>query len=88
MFHSARALLLSRGYAEKSHYCLLVGFREFFGMTPEGRRFALAIEQARILRENADYHADFSEESARSTESLDKEFVEFAARQLKSEPPR
>jgi len=30
MFHSARALLYSRGFREKSHYALLVAIRELF----------------------------------------------------------
>ncbi|HEY5433164.1 MAG TPA: HEPN domain-containing protein [Coriobacteriia bacterium] len=82
MFHSARALMLSRGYAEKSHYCLLVGFRELYGQTPEGARLALAIERARILQEKADYESDFTEDSARSSSGLAEEFVDFATREL------
>lgn len=82
MFHSARALILSRGYAEKSHYCLLIGFRELFGQTDEGARLALAIERARILREKADYESDFSEDSARSSSGLAREFLDFATREL------
>jgi len=82
MFHSARALMLSRGYAEKSHYCLLVGFRELYGQTPEGARLALAIERARILREKADYESDFTEDSARSSSGLAENFVDFATREL------
>ena len=30
MFHTARALLYSRGYREKSHYCLSVALRYLF----------------------------------------------------------
>lgn len=40
MFHAARAAVLARGYAEKSHYCLLVAFREFYGGDAEGRGLA------------------------------------------------
>jgi uncharacterized protein (UPF0332 family) len=82
MFHSSRALLLNLGYAEKSHYCLLVGFRELFGTTEQGARLALAIERARILREKADYESDFTEESARSSALLAEEFVTFAKAEL------
>jgi len=82
MFHSSRALMLSRGYAEKSHYCLLVGFRELFGKTEQGARLALSIERARILREKADYESDFTEESARSSALLAEEFVTFAKTEL------
>lgn len=30
MFHTARALLYSRGYREKSHYCLMIAMRFLF----------------------------------------------------------
>ena len=30
MFHAARALIYSRGYREKSHYCLAVALRALF----------------------------------------------------------
>ena len=30
MFHSAKALVLKKGYREKSHYCLLVALRELY----------------------------------------------------------
>jgi uncharacterized protein (UPF0332 family) len=82
MFHSARALLLDRGYAEKSHYCLLVGFREFYGHTDDGPRLALSIERARVLRERADYESDFTEDASRSSTAIAEEFVAFARREL------
>jgi uncharacterized protein (UPF0332 family) len=31
MFHSARALLHSKGYRERGHYCLYLAIKEFFG---------------------------------------------------------
>jgi uncharacterized protein (UPF0332 family) len=31
MFHAARALLYSRGYRERSHYCVAVGIENLFG---------------------------------------------------------
>jgi uncharacterized protein (UPF0332 family) len=82
MFHSARALLLSRGYAEKSHYCLLIGFRRFYGETDEGARLALSIERARVLRERADYESDFTEDAARDSASIAEDFVAFTQREL------
>jgi len=39
MFHTARALIYSRGYREKSHYCLAVALKSLFvdeGMFGEG----------------------------------------------------
>lgn len=82
MFHAGRALVLRRGYAEKSHYCLLVAFRHFHGDTDEGRELARGIETARVLRENADYDGTASEESARDVATVARRFVEFAERAL------
>ena len=82
MFHSARALMLGRWLCGEEPYCLLVGFRELYGQTPEGARLALAIERARILREKADYESDFTEDSARSSSGLAENFVDFATREL------
>jgi uncharacterized protein (UPF0332 family) len=82
MFHAARAMVMARGYVEKSHYCLLVGFRAFYGQDGEGRELARGIEQARVLRENADYHAEFSRESAYAALDVARRFVRFAAETL------
>jgi uncharacterized protein (UPF0332 family) len=82
MFHAARALVLSRGYAEKSHYCLLVAFRHFHGDSEEGRELARGIETARVLRENADYEGTASEESARDVATVAHRLVDFADRLL------
>jgi uncharacterized protein (UPF0332 family) len=78
MFHAARALVLARGYVEKSHYCLLVAFRAFYGTEGEGRELARGIERARVLRENADYNAEFGEESAEAALEVARRFVRFA----------
>ena len=86
MFHAARALVLARGYVEKSHYCLLIAFRRFYGDDPEGRDLARGIEQARVLRENADYHADFSTEGAEAVLVVARRFLAFAERALASRP--
>lgn len=82
MFHATRALVLQRGYAEKSHYCLLVAFRHFHGGSTEGQALARGIEMARILRENADYDGAASEESARDAATVARKFVGFATRTL------
>jgi len=65
MFHGARALLYSRGYREKSHYCLEVALRELFvdRSILEGS-FVNAFASAMRLRESADYRDDYSEEGA------------------------
>lgn len=84
MFHTARALVLAKGYVEKSHYCLLVAFRAFYGDDPTGQELARGIERARVLRENADYHAQFSMESAEAALVVARRFVEFATSMLGS----
>jgi uncharacterized protein (UPF0332 family) len=66
MFHAARALLYSRDYREKSHYCLSVAMRHLFvsqGVLDE--RLVDDMDDARSLREDADYRAEFSAAGAR-----------------------
>lgn len=78
LVHSARALVTERGYAEKSHYCLLVAFRELFGQEGEGRELAEALATARMLRENADYHSVFDEDSARAVVTAAERMLAYA----------
>lgn len=66
MFHAARALLYSRGYREKSHYCLSIAIRHLFvneGMLSE--TLIDNMDDARALREEADYRSEFSQAGAR-----------------------
>jgi hypothetical protein len=61
MFHSAKALVLSRGYLEKGHRCLLVALRELLverGEMDEDMAddFGIAME----ARLDADYALDYS----------------------------
>ena len=70
--------MLSKGYAEKSHYCLVVAFEALYGVTDDGRHFAKALARGRTMREHADYEGEFSEDSARSSAEVAKTFVEFA----------
>ncbi|MFB0537026.1 MAG: HEPN domain-containing protein [Anaerolineae bacterium] len=76
MFHAARALLYSRGYREKSHHCLSVAMRHLFG----GKRLLKEtlvddMDDARALREDADYRADFSEAGAYHNLEAAKRFI-------------
>ena len=82
MFHAARALVLKNGYAEKSHFCLGVAFREFYGDTPQGRELAMGLERARVLREDADYRALFDEAGARAALTVARRLVAFAEAKL------
>jgi len=65
MFHAARALLYSQGYREKRHHCLSVAIRYLF--VSKGALSETLIDDmddARALREDADYRAKFSPSSA------------------------
>lgn len=65
MFHAGKALLLSKGYREKSHYCLCVGLRHLFvesNLLPSTMIEALSL--AKALREAADYRGEYSKETA------------------------
>ena len=60
MFHSARALLFSKGFREKSHYALMLAIRVLFSNELEScliRQF----EEGMALRQEADYGLKFSE---------------------------
>jgi uncharacterized protein (UPF0332 family) len=65
MFHTARALVYSKGFREKSHYALLVALRELFKYELE-LELIQSFEDAMSLREEADYGLVFSEEGATS----------------------
>ena len=75
MFHSARALLYSKGLREKSHYALLVALRELFKneLTSE---ILQDFDEAMNLREEADYGLVFSEEAATRTVTNATKFLE------------
>lgn len=65
MFHSARALLYSKGFREKSHRALLLAIRELFGTTGLMQNSLIqGFEEAMGLREQADYGLTFGEHSA------------------------
>ena len=65
MFHAARALLYSKEYREKSHFCLRAAIKNLFVdknlLEPS---FLDDYDMAKDLREDADYKSDFSKESA------------------------
>jgi uncharacterized protein (UPF0332 family) len=74
MFHTARALLYSKGFREKSHYALFVALRELFGNQLESE-IIQNFEEAMSLREEADYGLVFSEEGAASTVDNAEKFL-------------
>ena len=65
MFHSAKALVLSKGYREKSHWCLLVALRELLVGTGElDEELADDLELAMGVRHDADYALEYNETTA------------------------
>lgn len=84
MFHAARALVYSKGYGEKGHYCLYVALEELF---VKEKRFdpiySDSFLNAMMLRENADYKRTFSEESARVIIKSAEHFLQKAKKILK-----
>ncbi|MFH0732341.1 MAG: HEPN domain-containing protein [Candidatus Omnitrophota bacterium] len=84
MFHSARALVYFKGYREKSHYYLLVALNSLFvdtGLLSED--IASEFHDAMVLREDADYHGNFTKEGAESVLKAAKEFLVNAKAVLK-----
>ena len=80
MFHAARALIYSRGYREKSHYCLAVALRALF--VEEGQvesQFVRDFLNAMSLRQSADYEAKFSADGAKAVIASAERFIEKAA---------
>ena len=79
MFHAARALLYNKGYREKSHHYLLVAIEALYvaekRLSPE---LARDLRNAMILREEADYHGEFSESGAKAGLNSAERFLEIA----------
>ena len=66
MFHSAKALVLSKGYREKGHYCLIVALRELYIKTNEmDNEIAEDLENCMDIRHEADYGLTYDRESAK-----------------------
>ena len=66
MFHTAKALVLKRGYREKSHYCLLIALKELYVNTGElEQEFADNFEMSMDIRHEAEYALTYDEDSAK-----------------------
>ena len=79
MFHSARALLYSRGYREKGHYCLYLAIKAFFVQDKKlDPKLAEDFNNSMILREDADYRRKFSQEGAQAVIKSAKRFLKAA----------
>lgn len=79
MFHTAKALVLSKGYREKSHQCLSIALKSLFidANILEKKHFD-RFRDCMNLREDADYGLTYSESSANTAVEWAKEFFEDA----------
>lgn len=85
MFHAAKALVLRKGYREKSHYCLLIAFKELYVRTKElDPECADNFEMVMDLRHEADYALIYDEDSARLAIGNAERFLEKARALLKN----
>lgn len=79
MFHSARALLYTKSLKEHSHYCLVVTIRTLYVDTKIIPPYILeGIQQAKILREEADYYNRWSQTGCEKLIKLAEEFLKIA----------
>ncbi len=66
MFHAAKALVLKRGYREKSHYCLTIALKELYVKVGElEQEFVDNFEMSMDIRHEADYALTYDEDSAK-----------------------
>ena len=77
IFHASKALVLKKGYREKSHYCLLIALRELYVKSKElDSEFAENFEIGMDIRHEADYALTFDEESAKIAIGNARKFLE------------
>lgn len=84
MFHTAKALVLSKGYREKSHACLSIALKALF--IDEGLLEMRHFEHFRNcmnLRHDADYGLIYSDETAKEVVAQAGEFLAAAQKILK-----
>lgn len=83
MFHASRALLYSKGYRERSHFCVVAGIEHLFA--EEGQldmKWVRALQNAMSLREDADYADEYSKDGAEASISNAEGFLKEAERIL------
>ena len=79
MFHSARALLYAKSLREHSHYCLVAAIRTLYVDTKIIPVYILeGFQQAKDLREEADYYNRWSQVGCEKLIKLAEEFLGIA----------
>ena len=78
-FHAVWALLFSRGFRERSHYCLIKAmYALFVDGGPLDARLIKLLEKIKALREKADYELEHSRPGAEKAIEVAKELVQKA----------
>lgn len=83
MFHAAKAMVLKKGYREKSYFCLLIALRELY-VKSDGL-YAEMVENLELcmnLRHEADYGLTYQQGSAETAITYAEEFLSNATRLL------
>jgi uncharacterized protein (UPF0332 family) len=84
MFHSARALLYFENLREHSHYCLIAAIRELFVNTGKlPLNLVEALQEAKNLREDADYYNRWSQAGCGKLLKAAQDFLEKSEDLLK-----
>lgn len=84
MFHAARALLYMQNLREHSHYCLLQAIKSLYVDTKKiPGHYIEAFQQAKNLREDADYYNRWSEKGCEKLLEAAEEFLEKATSVVK-----
>jgi len=76
MFHAAKALVLKKGYREKSHYCLIIALKELYvnrGLM--NQELVDNFELCMHLRHEADYGLLYNQESAETAIKYSEAFL-------------
>lgn len=83
MFHAGKALVLKKGYREKSHYCLLVALKHFY--VKQGTLSSETIDNLELclrLRHDADYGLMYDKESAETAIRYAEQFLSIVKKLL------
>jgi len=84
MFHSARALLYAKNLREHSHYCLIAAIKTLYVETKIIPASLLeALQEAKNLREEADYYNRWSQAGCEKLLKLTEAFLHKAESLIK-----
>ena len=83
MFHAVKALVLKKGYREKSHFCLIIALKELY--VKEDTLNAEMVDNIELclhLRHEADYGLIYNKESADTAIEYAESFLNNALKLL------